>query len=203
MANSSSISQRETVKVCEWCGASFTKSKGGCWWHFQRRRFCSNKCVGFSSAKHRPLTDRLFEFVDKRGDDECWLWTARTTKFGYGTFRFHNKDITAHRASYEIANGPIPKGLVICHRCDVPRCVNPNHLFAGTQAENMQDMYRKGRDSQTNKVRGEKHHSAKLTAEDVLAMRSSPLSQRALARQYGLAQSSVNAIILKKVWAHI
>lgn len=76
----------------------------------------------------------------------CWEWTAATNNIGYGMFRFNvNKMRTAHRVSYELFNGPIPPGLVVCHTCDNPKCVNPDHLWVGTMKDNWDDMNNKGR----------------------------------------------------------
>ena len=79
---------------------------------------------------------------------DCWDWTAALNNIGYGMFRWaSNKMRTAHRASYELHNGPIPEGLVVCHTCDNPKCVNPKHLWTGTLKDNAQDMVAKGRNS--------------------------------------------------------
>ena|SRR6478609_4188748 len=89
--------------------------------------------------------ERFWAKVEKT--DACWLWTASLTKGGYGQFWFTlpRKRIDAHRAAWIITNGPIPDGLYVCHHCDTPRCVRPDHLFLGTPHDNTQDVIRKGR----------------------------------------------------------
>jgi hypothetical protein len=77
--------------------------------------------------------------------DGCWLWTASVFENGYGLFHCDERNVKAHRFAYELCVGPIPEGLEVRHRCDVPRCVNPDHLEVGTHAENMADMVRRGR----------------------------------------------------------
>lgn len=96
----------------------------------------------------QSIEARFWAKVDVRGPDDCWLWTASTADGGYGQFMVSStpRRITrAHRLSWSLANGPVPSGMVICHRCDVPACCNPAHLFAATQLENIADMRRKGR----------------------------------------------------------
>jgi hypothetical protein len=94
----------------------------------------------------RPVADRLWEKVRRGGVDECWPWIATTTHwFGYGRLEIKGKIFAAHRISYELANGPIPDGLFVLHRCDNPPCVNPHHLFLGTQKDNIGDASAKGR----------------------------------------------------------
>lgn len=89
------------------------------------------------------LADRFWAKVDRSG--ECWTWTASAHSFGYGRFGIGRRVFTAHRVAWELVNGPVPGGLHVCHRCDNPPCVRPDHLFLGTAKENLRDMIAKGR----------------------------------------------------------
>lgn len=133
----------------------------------------------------------------------CWLWDGQLNDGGYGVFKLRGKRQFAHRFAYGAYCGPIPKGLDVCHRCDNPRCVNPSHLFTGTAGENIADMIAKGR----HKVwRGQENGSAKLTLDDVEKIRSlyasGGIRQIDLARQFGVSQTAVSAIVLRKSWSH-
>jgi hypothetical protein len=157
--------------------------------------------MGGWSRKWRPLAERFWEKVDVRGVDECWPWLASTKQGGYGKLAGGDgRILLAHRVAYQLAVGTIPAGLVVCHRCDNPGCVNPNHLFLGSQADNLRDMHAKGRG---NPPRGNLHPKARLTDAIVLAIRNDTRSHRQLARVYGIGKSTVGMIKAGVTWKHL
>lgn len=94
-------------------------------------------------SKSESVESRFWRRVDKT--DGCWVWKTAPSQPRYGYLRVGKSLVAAHRVSYELANGTIPNGLFVCHHCDNPKCVNPAHLFLGTQLDNMRDMHAKGR----------------------------------------------------------
>lgn len=134
----------------------------------------------------------------------CWWWTASTNPSGYGQLRFGKELKSAHRISYELTNGKIPKGLFVLHKCDNPSCVRPDHLFLGTPADNMRDMINKHRG---NKPFGENHYFAKISEKDVIEIKRKyslgNISTRKLATQYNIGKSQIHAIIVGKKWKHV
>jgi hypothetical protein len=148
------------------------------------------------------LKDRLLRLVNK-GSDGCWMWQGNVgPSHGYGTIKFENKMYMAHRASYEQHCGDIPEGLLVCHKCDVRTCINPDHLFLGTHSDNNWDCADKGR-----KPRGESHHMTKLTESDVKKIRaiykSGKHSQRQIGKMFGMHQANISLIVLRKRWNHV
>lgn len=156
--------------------------------------------------------------VDKSsGEDGCWEWTGAHFSNGRGSFRLRGKNMLAHRVAYEYANGPIHDGLLVCHHCDNGGCVNPSHLFLGTYADNSRDAVQKGRQARGDRHgtrvhpestgRGERNGMSKLTAQDVLAIRSlyasGLVSQTALAETFGVDQAQVWRIVRYRNWVHI
>jgi hypothetical protein len=162
-----------------------------------------------TGPKRRTIENRFWEKVDKRGDDECWNWKARLDRDGYGRIASGGRYATmyrAHRFSYELHYGNIPENLVVLHLCDNPSCVNPAHLKAGAQSENLQDALDKGRRTVPS-FPGEANGYSKLTENDVKKIRSlyaqGNISQQELAAAFKVTQSAVSRVILRKGWAHI
>lgn len=133
----------------------------------------------------------------------CWGWRGYADKDGYGTVKHAGRPLRAHRFSWEIHNGPIPEGLCVCHKCDNPGCVRPDHLFLGTSADNMHDRDAKGRCAFT----GTRNPHAVLTAAIANAIRAKYTGaygqQASLAREYGVDYRTVSAIIGNKIWKQI
>lgn len=134
----------------------------------------------------------------------CWNWQGCVASNGYGNLRDRGRTLTTHRLSWEIHHGPIPAGLFVCHTCDNRRCVNPAHLFVGTAADNAADMVAKGRHVKCDPMRGTKNPKAKLTEDQVRAIRSMYRSGHIgvprLGRFYGISGAMVHNIVKRKAW---
>jgi hypothetical protein len=144
---------------------------------------------------------RRLYVVDPSG---CWLWKRSLNSKGYGSFWSGKKKLSAHRASWLLHTGDIPDGQQVLHQCDNPRCVNPAHLFLGTNADNVADREAKGRGFNPSNVR----HLAptKLSATDVVEirrLRQGGQSLSSLAQQFGVCFQNISAVINRKTWAHI
>lgn len=145
----------------------------------------------------------FWERAGRGGPDECWLWSGGKTGAGYGVVTLCGREVAAHRLAWEIVNGAVPPGLFILHRCDVPACCNPSHLFAGTQADNMQDMVSKGR---KYRKPGSLHPHAKLDEArviDIRERRSNGARTRDLARDFGVSLSTISGILHRATWVHV
>ena len=134
---------------------------------------------------HILIEDRI-ERVTETG---CWLWVGTWDDKGYGKIKMHSKRVMAHRLSYSTFKGSIPKGAFICHTCDTPACVNPDHLYAGTPGDNMRDKARRGR---ATRLPGESNPMCKLTDKQVLDIIADTRKQRDIAKDYGVSQSVVS-----------
>jgi hypothetical protein len=142
--------------------------------------------------------ERFWQTVNKT--EGCWLYTGMCSR-GYGRFWLNKDRVAAHRFSYELAYGPIPEGLSVCHKCDVRNCVRPDHLFLGTYKDNLQDASRKGR-----MQHGATHYLAKLTDEKVRTIRqdfAQGTSSTKLSRRFGVAKQTIRAIVRGKTWRHV
>lgn len=147
--------------------------------------------------RFKSTAEQFWEKVDKRSGTTCWLWAGAITSAGRGNFQGKS----APRMAWQLENGsPPPPNLYVCHICDNPACVNPHHLFLGTQADNMRDCVRKQR---LNPRRGTQHHLAKLTQEQVGAIRRERRAgalQRELASKHGISKSQVGRIVRGQQW---
>lgn len=175
----------------------------------------------------KTIAERFWPKV-ARGDG-CWLWTAAIHRNGYGKFNIGGKILLAHRVAWSLAVGTVAEGSYICHHCDNPGCVRPDHLFIGTPVDNRQDSIKKGRDrignlkkdeseyyrpklvpstrNTENLLRGSECTWAKLTEEKVREIRrryiSSRISQRRLADEYKVSVMTINDVVHRRKWKHI
>ena len=153
-----------------------------------------------------PIQERIDRNSIPEPNSGCHLWTGGYDNRGwpfkdYGRIWVKGRTIAAHRVAWEAVNGPIPDGMCVCHKCDTPRCVNPEHLFLGTHKENTRDMINKGRNAPIRERHmGEKSHHAKLTEAQVLAIRRDSRVQQVIADEYGVSQTAISQIKLRKNW---
>lgn len=156
-----------------------------------------------------PAENRFWAKVQKT--DTCWLWTGGLTSGGYGVIELRGttrQSIATHRFSWELHFGSIPDGMQILHKCDVRSCVNPDHLFLGTQADNVHDCVTKGRNrAGISNMNGETNGNSKLTDEQAIAIRAEyatgQTSSIKLAAKYGVSKPTILRIIHRETWGHI
>lgn len=149
------------------------------------------------------FSKRFWSKIARGSRDECWPWNAAKNSAGYGHIIFQGKNHLAHRIAYFLENGPLPPGLLICHTCDNPLCCNPDHLFQGTNADNVADMEAKGRGVHP---RGQSNGRARLTAADVIAMRAmrnGGATLAALGFHFRVRLQTVHAAVTRKTWRHL
>lgn len=149
-------------------------------------------------AVERNLVNEFFARVSIGSLADCWNWAGTISTGGYGRIHLRPKVLIAHRFSYELFKGGIPDGLFVCHRCDNPKCVNPDHLYAGTPKQNSADRDARGR---ANTAHGEKHYRAKISDEDVRFIRSSEASISELADMFGVGSPVISNIQLGRTRA--
>ena len=145
--------------------------------------------------------DKFWSNVDRRGEDECWTWLAYKQGSGHGQLTFGQKRYYAHRIAYYLSNADYNEFLCVIHKCDNPPCCNPKHLIQGTQSENMRDMVNKGRNTKGTEVSGV------LSEEQVLEIirlnEEGYISQKGLARKFGVSYSQINRIVNGRRWRHL
>lgn len=156
--------------------------------------------------KRKSLVERYHNRIEKRNDSACWEWIGARDSDGYGhiTIKIDGKTkwIKAHRLSWEYAFGNIPDHTCVLHHCDNPSCVNPVHLFLGTQEDNMHDMKSKGRSSKRSRV-GEDNGNSKLKEIQVLDISKDNRTLREISQQYGVTMATVSDIKRGKIWSHL
>lgn len=147
----------------------------------------------------RTLEERLFEKFNIT--DGCWLWTAYRNKCGYGVIGTSGgKSALAHRVMYSLKVGEIPYGMEVCHKCDIPACVNPAHLFLGTHRENMEDSAKKGR---ARALKGSANKNSRLTEADAEYILNSKERAVVLAQRFGVSNQAIGLIRRGKKWKHV
>lgn len=190
----------QSTKICAHCGQPFgigNKPKA----NFLRAKYCGSVC-GHARKKHTPeqAIAAFWAKVDKGGAGGCWLWKAARDKWGYGQHGVKMRRVQAHRFSYEMTKGPIPKGMLVLHRCDTPLCVRPDHLFAGTDADNKADSVAKGRHAH-----GERNSHAKLTEDQVRAVRRDWTGENKLelAARYNVIPGTIYCAATRRTWKYL
>lgn len=157
---------------------------------------------GIYKRKKKPLIERFESKFISVSKDQCWNWFSHKNNRGYGVFSLNNKNILAHRMSYILYIGKIPKDLNVLHKCDNRKCVNPSHLFSGTQQDNMDDMSNKGHRISIG-LRGGNSSSAKLTNNDVKCIRkmlNKGILQKIIANKFGVCERTIGRIKLGQTW---
>lgn len=153
------------------------------------------KCALYSQMS---LRDRLEIQHIPEPNSGCWLWTGACDRKGYGKVQVSGVAWYAHRASFALHRGPIPDGMHVLHKCDTPACINPNHLFIGSNAENHLDKIAKGRHSF-----GSKNGQHKLTEAQVADILADQRTQQEIANCYGVHRSTISLIKLRKKWKRV
>lgn len=153
--------------------------------------------------RKRNVSDRFWEKVNIKDQDECWEWQASLRHgFGYGQFSFNGYPEFAHRVAWVLTNGNIPKDKIVCHKCDNPLCVNPFHLFLGDQLKNIHDMISKERDA----LIGVRNPRSKLNDVDVKkarSLRKKGMSYNNIGKLFNVSRQTITDAITYKTWGHV
>lgn len=175
----------EKMANCKLCKKECPREKG----KRSSKFYCSDMCY-------------LMKTVEKQING-CWLSKTSIRKDGYSSLKRENKEILAHRLSYQLHKNKIPKDKLVCHTCDVRNCINPDHLYLGNDSINALD--RQKRNKSCSQI-GEKNHRAKLSKEDVINIRkklNNGISQKQISSEYKISKTTVSLIKLRKLWGHL
>ena len=194
---SAAIIHDKRERICECCGITPIGRNS--------RRYCSRQCAvaGGIGPRPRPVEDRFWQKVHRIGSLECWRWRGAHVPDGYGSFLLSSNGagsarfVKVHRLAWILAYGVIPEGMHVCHRCDVRDCVNPRHLFLGTNSDNVADRVAKGRSA---RLRGARNPRAKLTPEAVAEIRANPGVTSEFALRFGVARVQIQRARRGDTW---
>ena len=200
------------IYACERCAKPFEAFPS------LHQRYCGKACASSARAERimSEFPARFWLSVRKGLPDECWPWIGKKRVREYGYTSFNHKTLRAHRVAYELTNGPIPEGMLVCHSCDNPACCNPAHLFLGTQLDNRRDAAAKNRTARGSKngavlhpdtrPRGSSSKLARLTEADVRLVRelvSNGATQKDVAARFDVHYSTISAIVRRATWRHV
>lgn len=156
------------------------------------------------TKQNLSITERFMKYVQKSDSpDECWEWIGANNGNGYGKFSIDNKMFFAHRVSYMLFVGHIPDGMLVCHSCDNEKCVNPSHLWLGTNRDNTNDKMKKNRQSHHTGVKGENHWSHKLTEQNIYQIREmieQGYTHQIIADFFRIDKTTISCIKRGKSW---
>ncbi len=168
---------------------------------FGRRRCCVRP---YTDDEFKELFQQSYDIVQRAYETPCWEWKFYRVQDGYGQVRYKGKDLGTHKLSWMLHKGEVPDGFKVCHHCDNPPCVNPGHLFVGTNKDNIDDANRKGR---LARLAGSLNGWARMDEARVSAMRKEwvPYKMPAwkLAEKYGLSLTQTERILRHEAWAHV
>lgn len=183
-----------SARACSHCGGLFEKPNyvSRRKWT-ERSKFCSVQCAGMAK-RGRDSYDDFMRYVSPEPMSGCWLWAGRGVGNGYGLYR--NK--LAHRASLHLIGRKLLSSDLVCHRCDIPACVNPEHLFVGSPADNTRDALKKNRIARGSRVGG-----VRLTEIDVQQIRCSGEANQKLAECYGVSVTTIKFAKSRRNWSHV
>lgn len=190
------------ISACDIDGCS-NKSyvKGLCNAHYIRK---SRKKPMLEKSWHQlSAKERLNKFIKVNEENQCWIWTGGKNKKGYGSLSYNGKTTIAHRLSYELYIGQIPNEMLICHHCDTPSCINPGHLFLGTNLDNSNDKFSKGRNKSSP---GQRNGNSKLTDDQVRSIKKklkNGVKVSDISKQYEVSETNISYIKKEKTWSHI
>jgi hypothetical protein len=179
------------------CGG-IHEAQGFCARHYRKAKYHGE--ISVIQPKHSLLKERFDHKSKANSETDCIEWVGTKNKGGYGLTKINGKTTHVHRAAYELVCGAIPDGLHVLHKCDNRSCINPSHLFLGTNQDNMDDRNTKGRQAC---LKGELNGCAKLTEGQVRDIRSDNRLHREIAADYGVVKSTVSAIKRAALWRHV